>query len=208
MKWTLTTNQMLRRVLFYLAIVWCGIALAKQPLIADFPMPSRSELMEGYNDTDSLLRRLSASPLHQIEGLWHFPADGGRVVIERETSLPGKVYNIIALQTSNHGIAPGTLLGRLRATAKPNVFEARLFTVLDDEAVTLSNPKPFTLQLDEERALLTFTPIRKGWKFDVLKMLPYWLRRPLSHVDETPTNQQGLQRLYPRPEMPSEPIYL
>lgn len=190
-------------------VVGCCLSVAaKQPLIADFPMPARSVLMQGYTDTDSLIMRLAESPLHPIEGLWQFPADGGRVVIEREQSLPGKVYNIIALQTSNHGIAPGTLLGRMRATAKPDVFEAQLFTALDIEAVTLSKPKPFTMTLEEERALLTFDPIQKGWKIDVLKVLPYWLRRPLSHVDETPKNQQGLQRLYPRPEMPSEPVYL
>lgn len=199
---------MLRRLLIFIGLCWYAVALAKQPMLSEFPMPARSELMSGYADTDSLLRRLSQSPLHPVEGLWHFPADGGQVVIEREQSLPGKVYNIVALQTSNHGIAPGTLLGRLRATAKPDIFEAQLFTTLDDEAVTLSRPKPFTFQLDEERALITFTPIRKGWKFDVVKILPYWLRRPLSHVDETPDNQQGLQRLYPRPEMPGEPVYL
>lgn len=199
---------MLRKTALIFALWFCCVAAAKQPLIADFPMPVRSVLMTGYADTDSLIKRLAESPLHPIEGLWVFPADGGRVVIEREIALPGKVYNIVALQTSNHGIAPGTLLGRLRATAKPDIFEGQLFTVLDDEAVTLSKPKPFTMQFDEERALITFRPIQKGWKIDILKALPYWLRRPLSHVDETPKDQQGLQRLFPKPEMPSEPIYL
>ncbi len=201
---------MVPRLIFIVALLlMCRVGcMAVGPVLSGLPMPARSEVMPGYNGTDSLCKRLAARPLHPVEGLWHFPADGGRVAIEREESLPGKVYNIVALQTSNHGITPGTLLGRLRATAKPGVFEAQLYMTLDDDATSLSKPAPFTLQLDEERALMTFTPIHKGIKVDLLKLLPYWLRRPLKRVDDTPDNLQGLQRIFPAPEIPAEPVYL
>lgn len=94
-------------------------------------VPATSLTLSGYEDTDSVRARMAASPLHIVEGLWRFPADGGLMAVER-CDLGGaregaSQYRLVVVDAANRILSPGTVMGYLWATAKRGVYEARLY---------------------------------------------------------------------------------
>ncbi|WP_304370739.1 hypothetical protein, partial [uncultured Muribaculum sp.] len=69
------------RLLLALSLLAASLSLAAADHIDTLPQVSQT--LSGYADIDSIKRRLTSLPLHIIEGIWQFPADGATVVIER-----------------------------------------------------------------------------------------------------------------------------
>ena len=74
-------------------------------------LPQVSQTLSGYADIDSIKRRLTSLPLHIIEGIWQFPADGATVVIERfnpdNTRDDGAArYRIVILRSPQRSMIP------------------------------------------------------------------------------------------------------
>nr|MBD5376734.1 hypothetical protein [Bacteroides sp.] len=156
---------------------------------------------------DSIRARMEAAPLHRVEGLWQFPADGGVVAIEREPD-GSEAYRMIVIEASNRLIEPGTVIGRLRPTVKRDVFEARMMTGFDTAADTLTSPRIVTMTLADSDSRLMLRHHRKGLKLHWWTLLPYMFRRFVTEVDETPRDLGGCRRIYPEPAVPANPRYL
>ncbi len=71
-----------RLLLLALSLLAASLSLAAADHIDTLPQVS-PQTLSGYADIDSIKRRLTSLPLHIIEGIWQFPADGATVVIER-----------------------------------------------------------------------------------------------------------------------------
>lgn len=205
---------LLSRILLLLMCV-AAPAWARNPNYTPAESPAANgdaATVAGYADYERLVKRLRALPLHAVEGVWQFPADGGVVAIERVDTLRPEVrrYRLVVVYSANRAVLPGTVMGTLSATAKRGVYSAKLFTELTDgPRAKLCKPKDYLMELSDEDCRLTFKSIKKGLALSPLRLLP-WMFRFVSvrKVDETPTDLGGLIRLFPAPSLPAEPLYL
>lgn len=175
-------------------------------------VPSESTVVDGYDDADTAEERLSQLPLHPVEGLWRFPADGGLVAVERcdlgGNTTEASQYRMVIITSANRALRPGTVMGYLWGTAQKAVYEASLFTDETADGTTLKSPKKFVISLTDNESRLVFKPIRRGLKLNLWRMLPYMFRFAVRQHDNTPDNLNGCVRVYPRPEIPDYPRYL
>lgn len=159
-------------------------------------------------DFGEVCARMAAAPLHRVEGVWQIPADGGLLAIERaERADAGTEYVMAVVAVSNRLLHPGTIIGRITPTAKPEVFEATLFTAVDRRGRP-SRPKKFTLTLANDDSRLEIRHIRKGVRLNWWRLFPYMFRGVVTPVDETPRDLDGCVRVFPEPAVPANPRYL
>lgn len=174
-----------------------ALLLSAAPLGAGAPM-----------DFDSVVSRMAASPLHRIEGVWRFPADGGLVAVERTDRHSAAVEYVLAVVAAgNRMLRPGTVIGRISPTSKPDVFEARIYTSVDNDGNPTS-AKTYTLTLTHDDSRLEIRHVRKGVKLNWWRLFPYMFRGIITPVDESPRNLDGCVRVYPEPAIPENPRYL
>lgn len=170
-----------------------------------------SSVASGYSDEDSVVRRLSISPLHRVEGIWRFPGSGATVVIERVTggaSLPDAVtYRMVVLRSENASIRPGTVMGYLEPSADSNKFSGKLFTHSGEPGV-LSRAKRFTLKLVESGSRFTLTAVKSKYSVNLWRLLPYMFRYSVRENRSRGEAPQGCVKVFPVPEIPAEPVYL
>lgn len=153
------------------------------------------------------MARLHNHALHALEGVWQFPADGGTLAIERTNPASGMVFDLKAVAAANRGLPPGTLMGRVAATADPDVFHGHIYTRLHEDG-TLSKPIEVTLHLNREEAIFKIKPVKKGWKVNLYRLIPYMFRMSVSHRNDSPTDLTGCSRLQPPPPVPLVPVNL
>lgn len=159
--------------------------------------------------TAPLTERLSARPLGRVEGVWQFPAGGAVVTIERAPELDGGGRFIMAIVSAPDRIlSPGTVIGTLTPTSKPDIFAAQLFTSVDAPTGKPSAPKTFTLALTCDDSRLELRHHRKGLRLNWWKLLPYMFRGIVTPIDETPRDLGGCIRIFPDPALREHPRYL
>jgi len=177
-------------------------------------IPEKSSIIRGYACADTVISRMTSAPLHRVEGLWRFPADGGTIAIEHcnlsssGTLAEAYTYRMVIIESSNRNLRPGTIMGYLWATSKRDIYQARIYTSASDDGTCLSGLKPFTLTLSDQDSRLNFKAHRKALKLNLWRMLPYMFRFSVSKVDDTPRDLDGCVRIFPRPAIPAEPRYL
>lgn len=174
-------------------------------------LPAVSAVAEGYADADSTARRLMALPLCPVEGIWQMTDGGATFVIERaepSTDIAPANLRMVMLRSPWRSIRPGTVLGHLQPTAKPGVYEARLYSSLA-QRTGLSLPRSFLLKIDERREVLTFAPFKSPIKFNLFRMLPYMFRRAVTLQQSRPDDLRGAVRVVPAADgHPLSPVYL
>ena len=159
-------------------------------------LPARSVVAEGFT-RELVEARLAELPALEVEGLWQMTADGAVVAIERWTPdhLPADgstCLRMVVVTAPNRSLRPGTLMGYLAPTAAKGVFDARIYTSLDENGV-LSGAKTFRLQAKDDA--LTLTRVRGGLIVDWFRMFPYLLRRVFHYVPDDRNGIDGLVRL-------------
>lgn len=178
---------------------------------ADFlhELPSESTILEGYANADTVEMRLSEMPLSPIEGVWQMAAEGATFVIERaenSTDLAPAQMRIVIIRSPRRSVRPGTVVGHVVTTAKPAVYEARLYTSFAPRTGLIS-AKAFSLEVKDD--MLVFTPFKSPIKVNLLRLLPYMYRRAISTQTSRPEGLNGALRLYPRSAAhPLTPVYL
>lgn len=198
------------RLLLALSLLAASLSLAAADHIDTLPQVSQT--LSGYADIDSIKRRLTSLPLHIIEGIWQFPADGATVVIERfnpdNTRDDGAArYRIVILRSPQRSMIPGTVMGYLSPSAKRGVYTAKIYTA-GDGGSTLIRPKRFTLTLNDD-GHLSFRRHRSSVYVNVWRLLPYVSRLGVRVRNDNPQDLDGCLRLFPAPVSgPVEPRYL
>ncbi len=175
-------------------------------------LPAVSTVIAGYESADGVSCRMAAMPLSPIEGLWQMAnGDGALFAIVRaepSTDIAPARLMMVMVRSPWRSIRPGTLLGHLVATPKPGVYEARIYASLA-QRTGLSLPRPFSLVLGEDNALLTFKPFKSPLKVNLFRLLPYMYRRVVTLQDSRPEGLDGAVKVYPRPAAhPLSPVYL
>lgn len=201
-----------RLVLIVTALVMGAMAAGGRNPRPAPDVPATSVILSGYDDPDSVRARMAASPLHIVEGLWRFPADGGLMAVERcDISGAGdgaSQYRLVVVDAANRILSPGTVMGYLWATSKRGVYEARLYTSVNSEGTSLGSPKYFTLTLDDQESRLSFRKHKTGVRLNLWRLLPFMFRFSVVRQDNRPDDLDGCVREYPMPALPAEPIYL
>lgn len=178
---------------------------------ADFlhSLPSESRILPGYADADSVEMRLAELPLSPIEGIWQMAAGGATFVIERAESssdIAPATLRIVMLRSSRRSVRPGTVVGHAVTTAKPGVYEARLYTSFASKS-GLASLRSFTLELNND--MVVITPFKSPIKVNIFRLLPYMYGRAVTLQTSRPEGLNGAMRVYPAPVgHPLSPIYL
>lgn len=174
-------------------------------------MPAVSTVLPGYSDADSVSARIAALPACPAEGVWQLPAGGATFAIERcepTTGVAPAQLRMVMVRSPWRSIHPGTLLGHLEPTAKPGIYEARIYSGLA-QRTGLNLPRPFTLQLNGDGTMLTFVPFKSPLKINLFRLLPYMYRRVVEPQKSRPEGLNGAVKIAPRADgHPLSPVYL
>ncbi|MDE7396582.1 MAG: hypothetical protein K2M98_02525 [Muribaculum sp.] len=187
---------------------WLIILLATVPPCfarkADLNLPSVSEVIPGYENTDSVKHRLLASGMHTIEGIWQFPDDGALIAVERTVGKQANAatrYHMVILWSPRRSVAPGTIMGIIAPTAKKGVYTTCIYTSTLG-ARQLTAPSSYTLKMTDENRF-SITPDHSiKFKANLWRLIPYLsntLALRVQTQDNTPTDIEGCVRLFPTP---------
>lgn len=184
---------------------------ARHPAVS---LPATSDILDGYDDTDSVKHRLIASGLHHVEGIWQYPDDGAVIVIERDNratvGCPLR-YNMVVLKSPRRSIAPGTLMGKLAPTAKKDTYAASIYsTTLGTRQLTAS--RHYTATLSEGSRLMLQPKHGIRLRLNAWRMIPYLSNMISVRVQpqtSQPDNLDGCIKIFPTPLRPANgPRYL
>lgn len=159
-------------------------------------LPARSTVAEGFSRPE-VEARLAELPAMEAEGLWQMTSDGAIVAIERwvPDGMPSDgslCLRMVVVTAPNRSLRPGTVMGYLAPTAARDVYDARLYTSLDENG-SLSSPKAFRLRAKDDA--LTLTRVRSGVVINWFRMFPYLLRRAFNYTPDDRNGIDGLVRL-------------
>lgn len=198
------TRSHLHIIIIILALLAAPAAMANDFLRA---LPAMSTVLTGYECADSVKARMAAQPLGAVEGLWQMLDGGALVALERhiDPSLPAMAqpgtYRLVMVKAPTRLVRPGTLLGHVCATAKPGVFEARIYTDFARES-GLGVARTFYLHLAADGSVLTFKPQKSRLKVNPFALLPYMYRRVFRLQDNRPDDLNGACRVFPPSSSP------
>ena len=171
--------------------------------------PSRSWVETRVNP-DSVSSLLAELPRENAEGIWQASADGATVAIipghPAGTRGAAASHLIVIIDSPRPAIPPGTVMGWMRATAKPGCYHGAMFTRC--EGPSLTTPKDFTFNM-ADNTHLTFTPVKGGLKIHPWRLLPYAFRFVLREERANlPDDLEGFIRVSPCASPPATPRYL
>lgn len=193
-----------------LMVSFAAAARHRQP---ELPPVAETDSTYSY---DVALANLKKHPLHPVEGVWQFTDNGATVAIELcgeasfRAATPQTVYRMVLIESPDRSAMPGSVIGVLRPTAKPNMFSASIYTV-NTEGV-LCMPRGFLLEAGEVDAggmvgRLVFYQDKPRLRVNIWNLIPYLYRRVITRNPEPPA-VDGCVRVYPLSSKPLIPIYL
>ncbi|MCM1293184.1 MAG: hypothetical protein NC230_06375 [Bacteroides sp.] len=199
------------RLLILLVIVAsCAVTTAAEKRYID-QLPKRSVRIEPFS-VDSLKALMTEVPLHRIEGLWRFPANGTEIAIVRtdierwrQNQQAAPVYQIIVVTSENRWIRPGTLMGLITPGAKEGEYNARMYTTTIGSTLAMS--KRFDLTLANEDTSLLIKKRKSAFSINLWRLLPYLWRYTI-HPNTQNHDDDGCVRTFPESTHTREPIYL
>lgn len=178
--------------------------------------------LPGVAETDSTysyataLSNLRSHPLHPVEGVWQFTDNGASVAIElcsdasSRAVTPQTLYRMVLIESPDRSAMPGTVIGMIRPTAKPNTFSANIYTVNTEGELTM--PRGFLIEAGEVDAngminRLVFYQEKPRLRVNIWNLIPYLYRRVITRNPDPPA-VDGCVRAYPLSSKPLTPIYL
>lgn len=177
--------------------------------------PRISVMVKGYDTAAEVIDRMASMPLHSVEGLWRFAAEGTLMAIEKEEDSnfspddAGTVtYRMVIVRAADMSLRPGTVMGYLSPTAKRGVYDGRIYTGRTDAGTALHSPKTFTLTLGDDENRLAISSYGSSLHFNWWRLLPYMYRRLITKSEKRPGDIDGCLRVFPTPSVPMEPRYL
>ncbi len=158
-------------------------------------------VLEGYmrNEVES---RLASMNRHKIEGIWRLTRGGADVAIERN----GDGYSMVVVEAPNRMLLPGTVIGEITPAGNENMYWARMYTRMNGDMLLM--PKNFSIRLDEKNGLLEFLKNRSNLRINLWHFVPFLYRNSVKVLQGNTTAHDGGIRVFPVPDVPSEPIYL
>ena len=133
--------------------------------------------------------------LSPIEGIWEYPEDGAKVLIQADPTHPG-TFTISIISTPDCRLEYGDIIGRLHPTVDTKQFRLEQWTHKDKSIFSKAENCTATLSSDGE-SLRVKTPKLK-FKININTLLPrFWRIVRVSYDDPTDKLPAGLLKVYP-----------
>lgn len=200
----------LRQILLSWLLLASAIMLAARP-----KLPA----MSVADPARTAVEILESSGCDGIKGIWQTPAEGASLAflpalkwqLESGQPLPDpklptqNLLLIVTLDSPSPRIMPGTVMGWILPTAKPNTFDAVIYTKV--KGFTPTKPRRFILTLLDD-GHISMRAIHRGVVVNPWRFLPYFIRGAFRSRDDSPVDLDGFIRIWPRPLNPASPRYL
>lgn len=135
------------------------------------------------------------NPLHEIEGIWEYPEDNARVLIQADKNVPG-AFSLTVISTPDCRLSPGDVIGRLYPSVDSRQFRLEQWTRKDN--LSLIKPHDCTATLSSDGESIRVKSAKLKFKINPNILLPrFWriVRFSFNNpVDELPA---GLVKIYP-----------
>lgn len=133
--------------------------------------------------------------LSPIEGIWEYPEDGAKVLIQADPTHPG-TFTISIISTPDCRLEYGDIIGRLHPTVDTKQFRLEQWTHKDKTIFSKAENCAATLSSDGE-SLRVKSPKLK-FKININTLLPrFWRIVRISYDDPTDKLPAGLLKVYP-----------
>lgn len=133
--------------------------------------------------------------LSPIEGIWEYPEDGARVLIQSDPTHPG-TFTISIISTPDCRLEYGDIIGRLHPSVDTKQFRLEQFTHKDKSIFSKAENCAATLSADGE-SLRVKSPKLK-FKINLNTLLPrFWRIVKVSYDDPADKLPAGLLKVYP-----------
>lgn len=188
-------------------VLWC-LPLSGKNVLDDLPEESR---LPGYESVGQIKARMSATPLHDIEGLWEMAGEGTLMAIERDPSTDGAsaIYRMIVVRSATLSLREGTIMGYLTPTSQRGSYDARIYTDQSDDRTRLTKPSHNIITIGDDGSRITFKPYGRTLRFNWWRLLlPYMYRSLFTPIERQRGDLDGCIRIYPSPANPLNPRYL
>ncbi len=136
-----------------------------------------------------------SSILDPIEGIWEYPDDGARVLIQADPTHPG-TFTISIISTPDCRLEYGDVIGRLHPSVDAKQFRLEQFTHKDKSIFSKAENCAAILSSDGE-SLRVKSPKLK-FKINLNTLLPrFWRIVRVSYDDPADKLPAGLLKVYP-----------
>lgn len=136
-----------------------------------------------------------SSILDSVEGIWEYPDDGARVLIQADPTHPG-TFTISIISTPDCRLEYGDLIGRLHPSVDAKQFRLEQFTHKDKSIFSKAENCAAILSSDGE-SLRVKSPKLK-FKINLNTLLPrFWRIVRVSYDDPADKLPAGLLKVYP-----------
>lgn len=130
-----------------------------------------------------------------IEGRWQV-SDGGPILCFSPSDDTPGTLNIVWIDGADMSIPSGTVLGTAVATPTPGLYDCTAWSDPRGKRGRKRGKVTFTIRLEPKLAdSFVFEGYERGTKFQLSKLLPFWYRRPIKHVDTRPKGLDGGRRI-------------
>lgn len=133
--------------------------------------------------------------IHQIEGIWEYPDDNTRVLIQADKNVPGS-FSMTVLSSPDCRMATGDIIGRLYPSVDAKQF--RLKHATGKDKLNLSDSQDCVAILSSDGEAIRVKTSKIKFKINPSVLLPRFWRIVRFSIDN-PTDDlpAGLVKLYP-----------
>lgn len=146
-------------------------------------------------DLTEAMEMCDKADLRPVEGLWTYPEDDVTVMLYRDEARKG-IYNIYVVEAADCSLAPCMKLGELHASADPDKYNLKLFTIVKNGL--LSAPCEAIATFSENKESLTVVK-KHSFKirFNPMRLLPSFWRIVSVSVKSREGAPEGMIKIYP-----------
>lgn len=204
-------SQCFQSCIITLLLSLSGVVNVNAADTLDALIPSRSKILTGYCNLDSVRHSIDTRGAIGIEGIWQLTPDQTTVVIEPCTdpailNTGIRCLQIVVTSSPRRSIRPGTVLGYMIPMARAGHYDARLYT--DNVRSLLQRHRRFTINLTDD-GHLSMVPVKQNWKLSLRHTFNFLFRAYLSSQVNDDTNSEGFVKIYPTTGIkPLSPVYL
>ena len=120
-------------------------------------VPEQSVVLP-HIDRESFERRLLATDMQPLEGVWYYPNEEMTLGIERWQGQHNIEFRLILLESTDLELMPGTVMGFIARSAKPDKLQLWLYS--QRRGTLLRDPLECVATLSDDGDVLTFDPPR------------------------------------------------
>lgn len=118
-------------------------------------IPEQSVVLP-HIDRESFERRLLATDMQPLEGVWYYPNEEMTLGVERWHGQHNIEFRLILLESTDLELMPGTVMGFIARSAKPDKLQLWLYS--QRRGALLRDPLECVATLNEYGDVLTFDP--------------------------------------------------